>query len=190
MNIVSENLSGGTWDMAKMKIVEGRRKHKRFNLYSGILVHNMANKVKVGQVIDIGIGGVKVHYDNPKNTVEPWHWGIKKFLLPKYNGYYNISVMDNGEECGLKQVQCKTVGDAGLVSTPPIGQGSLKRIEFAPLRHDQIFYLNRLIRKHMATPVKDRREKVDRRKNNSSTFPIGYERRSWWRERRVSAKKI
>ncbi len=173
--------------MAKMNIVESRRKHKRYNLSGGILIQN---KVKAGQVIDIGIGGLRVHYDNPKNTVEPWHWSIKNTLLPKHTGYYNISVMDNGEECGLKKVQCKTVGDAGLVSTPPIGQGRLKCIEFAPLRHDQIFHLNKLIRKHTATSVEDRRKKADRRKNNSSTFSGGYERRKWWRERRVPLKKI
>lgn len=147
-----------------MKIVEDRRRHKRYNLSGSVFIHNKATNVNVGQVIDIGIGGLKVYYDDPKNTVEPWHWRIKRALLPRYKGYYNVSVTNNGEECGLEQVQCATVGDAVSVITSPIGNGGLKCIGFAPLGHAHVFYLNQLIRKHAVTIVEDRRKTADREK--------------------------
>lgn len=176
--------------MTAMNIAAKRRKHERYNVPGGISIHSAVNKGKTGQVINIGIGGLKVRYDDQKNSTEPWQWRIRHKLMPRRNSFYNISITTNGEECGLNHIPCKTVVDEETTGTSHPGHGILKCLEFGTLRHDQTFYIRKLIRHCSGRPVKDRRQLVDRRRNDSSSFPGSAERRKWWRNRRMSLKPL
>ena len=171
--------------MAKQKRKKDRRKHLRYILSEDVYIHKKNDSTKNGQIVDIGLGGFRVQYTDLNNTAEPWHWRIRKFLNPRYDGHYNISMTINGEDCGLKQLPCKTIAATRHNGASDHENGSQKCVQFGYLRHDHLFHLKKLILGNYVKPVQDRRQLADRRKSQPGQFSGSEDRRQSEHERRV-----
>ena len=171
--------------MAKQRRKKDRRKHLRYILSEDVYIHRKNDRTKNGQILDIGLGGFRVHYLDNNDTAEPWHWRVRKMLMPGYDGCYNISITINGEDCGLKQVPCKTISKAGPSGVSRSENGNRKCVQFGYLRHDHVFHLKKLILGNFVKPVQDRRQRTDRRNNQPGTFSGSEDRRKSGHERRV-----
>jgi hypothetical protein len=172
--------------MAKSIKSTSRREHERFELVSDVYTDCDSKKANRGKVINISMGGLKVHYDQDKNTAWAWWLNRKRTVANLFSDFYDMSITVNGESSTLNKIPCKTVSELKRYNAIYHRAGKQRCLKFGKLRYEQIFHLKNIINSHTGDPVKDRRQSDDRRKPGSLKLAGGIERRQWWVERRAS----
>ncbi len=163
-----------------------RRKHERFELVFDVYTSCDLNKANRDKVINISMGGLKVHYDQDKKT--PWAWWLnrKRAVANLFSDFYDMSITVNGESSMLKKIPCKTVAELKNYNAIYNRTGKQRCLKFGGLKYEQIFHLKNIINSHTGDPEKDRRQSAERRKPGYLQLAGGIERRQWWIDRRAS----
>jgi hypothetical protein len=113
--------------------VEEQRQYKRFQVPKGAFVGLGPYDTKVGQIIDMSMGGLAFRYVGME---EPLHGELDIFLSER--DFY------------LGRIPFKTVSDFEMVSTAPSSPVSMRRtgVQFKKLTHFQISRLQYLIQNY------------------------------------------
>lgn len=114
-----------------------RRKTKRYKVKAGAHVVNGPALQKVGQLVDVGPGGLAFHYLGDDKTLE---------------NYYQIGIRYEGGTLFLGNIAVKTVADFEVVYENPLRQIPLRRrcLRFGILAPHQIMELEEFILKQVA----------------------------------------
>ncbi|MFZ5571956.1 MAG: PilZ domain-containing protein [Thermodesulfobacteriota bacterium] len=114
-----------------MDITE-RRKSKRLKVKDDSLVVHGNGSGSIGQVVDIGHGGIAFHYIGQSHPLDD---------------FLKLSVRQEGRTLQMENIQVKTVSDFEIIYDNPIQQIPLRRrgVKFGILSAQQIKQLETLI---------------------------------------------
>ena len=125
----------------KQRIIE-RRKNKRYKAKEGAYAAISPHSRKLGQIIDISIGGLSFKYidNNDEKDDEP-----ERSIFLSSLGYY------------VGDLPFKTIEDYEITNTPSFSSMKLRkrRVKFAELSFKQLFDLDFYLRNNVIDPVTD-----------------------------------
>ena len=125
---------GGTTFNTKELIVE-RRKHKRFRVQDGSFVVFGSDSGKVGQIIDMSMGGLAFSYISGGEHS---------------NGIFELDILLTDHGFYLEKVPVKTVSNLEITGESASVSTTMRRhaVQFEELTHDQTAKLEYFIQKH------------------------------------------
>lgn len=117
-----------------IEVVE-RRKNKRFRVDDGALAVLGSPSAKVGQIIDVGMGGLAFRY-------------IADEALPKESSQLDILLAEDPSH--LYGLRCEIVYDVETINVIPFTSLAERRrgVKFSELTHNQKVQLAHFIRNH------------------------------------------
>lgn len=125
----------------KQRIIE-RRKNKRYKAKEGAYAAISPHSRKLGQIIDISIGGLSFKYidNNDEKDDEP-----ERSIFLSSLGYY------------VGDLPFKTIEDYEITNAPSFSSMKLRkrRVKFAELSFKQLFDLDFYLRNNVIDPVTD-----------------------------------
>lgn len=129
--------------MVGRKRTVDRRKHKRYKAVEGAYAAVSPNSYKLGQVIDISMGGLSFKYiDTSANDAE-FDQTPEETLFLSSMGYY------------VGDLPFKTIADYEVTNAPSFSSMKIRKrhIQFADLSFKQLFDLDYYIRNNVSEPV-------------------------------------
>lgn len=128
--------------MATKKRSIERRKNKRYKAKEGAYAAISPHSRKLGQIIDISIGGLSFKYidNNEEKEDEP-----ERSIFLSSLGYY------------VGELPFKTIEDYEITNSPSFSSMKLRkrRVKFAELNFKQLFDLDFYMRNNVIDPVTD-----------------------------------
>jgi len=128
--------------MATKKRIIERRKNKRYKAKEGAYAAISPHSRKLGQIIDISIGGLSFKYidNNEEKEDEP-----ERSIFLSSLGYY------------VGELPFKTIEDYEITNSPSFSSMKLRkrRVKFAELSFKQLFDLDFYLRNNVIDPVTD-----------------------------------
>jgi len=128
--------------MATKKRIIERRKNKRYKAKEGAYAAISPHSRKLGQIIDISIGGLSFKYidNNEEKEDEP-----ERSIFLSSLGYY------------VGELPFKTIEDYEITNSPSFSSMKLRkrRVKFAELSFKQLFDLDFYLRSNVIDPVTD-----------------------------------
>ena len=131
--------------MVARKIAEEKRKNRRYKAIEGAYASVSPNSHKLGQIIDISMGGLSFKYMDPsskdkQNTDMP-----NKTIFLSSMGYY------------VGDLPFKTVADYEVTNTPSFNSMMVRKrhVQFTDLSSKQLFDLKHYLRNNVSEKVKE-----------------------------------
>ena len=121
-----------------------RRKHKRYKAVEGAYAAISPNSNKIGQIIDISMGGLCFKYINTESkTEEPVNRTEESIFLSSM-GYY------------VGDLPFQTVADYEITNTPSFSSMKVRKrhIKFTDLTFKQLFDLDYYLKNNVTEPLK------------------------------------
>ncbi len=131
--------------MVGRKRTVDRRKHKRYKAVDGAYAAVSPNSYKLGQVIDISMGGLSFKYiDTSANDAE-YDQAPEESLFLSSMGYY------------VGELPFKTIADYEVTNAPSFSSMKIRKrhIQFTDLSFKQLFDLDYYIRNNVSEPVEN-----------------------------------
>jgi len=121
-----------------------RRKHKRYKAVEGAYAAISPNSNKLGQIIDISMGGLCFKYISTDNkSEEPVDRNQESIFLSSM-GYY------------VGELPFQTVADYEITDTPSFSSMKVRKrhVKFTDLTFKQLFDLDHYLKNNVSEPVK------------------------------------
>ena len=126
--------------MGRKRTIE-RRKHKRYKAVDGAFAAISPNSHKIGQILDIGMGGLSFKYIDNGKTSHDMEAEERIFLSSM--GFY------------VGDLPFKTISDYPVDDAPSFNGMKIRRrhIQFTDLSFKQLFDLDCYLRNNVSEPV-------------------------------------
>jgi len=121
-----------------------RRKNKRYKAVEGAYAAISPNSNKIGQIIDISMGGLCFKYINTENkSEEPVNRNQESIFLSSM-GYY------------VGDLPFQTVADYEITDTPSFSSMEVRKrhVRFTDLTFKQLFDLDYYLKNNVSEPIK------------------------------------
>lgn len=117
-----------------------QRKHKRFQVHEGVFVVCGPYSNKLGQIMDISMGGLAFRYvAGNHESSEP----------------FELDIFFTGHGCYMSKLPFRTISDFEIVNEIPFSSVTIRRcgVQFGRLMPHQISQLEYLIREHTTATI-------------------------------------
>lgn len=120
-----------------------RRKHKRYKAVEGAYAAISPNSHKLGQIIDISMGGLSFKYIDTKNNEENAETQPEKTVFLSSMGYY------------VGDLPFRIISDYEVTNVPSFSSMKVRKrhIQFTDLSFKQLFDLDYYLRNNVSEPV-------------------------------------
>lgn len=121
-----------------------RRKNKRYKAVEGAYAAISPNSNKIGQIIDISMGGLCFKYINTENeSEEPAHRNQESIFLSSM-GYY------------VGDLPFQTIADYEMTDTPSFSSMKVRKrhVKFTDLTFKQLFDLDHYLKNNVSEQIK------------------------------------
>lgn len=120
-----------------------RRKNKRYKAVEGAYAAISPNSHKLGQIIDISMGGLSFKYIDTQNTDSDTHIVPEETIFLSSMGYY------------VGDLPFKTVSDYEITNAPSFSSMKVRKrhVQFTDLSFKQLFDLDYYLRNNVSEQV-------------------------------------
>lgn len=122
-----------------------RRKNKRYKAVEGAYAAVSPNSHKLGQIIDISMGGLSFKYIDTSNGDSEIDSRLEETIFLSSMGYY------------VGDLPFKTISDYEVTNAPSFSSMKVRKrhVQFTDLSFKQLFDLDYYLRNNVSEPVED-----------------------------------
>ena len=141
---ISTNIEGAVSMVGRKRTIE-RRKNKRYKAVEGAYAAISPNSHKLGQIIDLSVGGLAFKYIDTSNEETEEKQTSEETIFLSSMGYY------------VGDLPFKTIADYEITNAPSFSSMKVRKrhVQFTDLNFKQLFDLDYYLKNNVSEPVEN-----------------------------------